>query len=224
MRTLSSYIEELFSIAAYGKIPVKSDFTVFSGMDDSDFWIVTEEFDLNNQSTLFETYKEEMLEFEKRFTTKGVFSQKNDPYEKNTSVLYLKKVRSISVTDQHDSIKIENDPLYFKKYVLLYEEQAWAALEKNLPKDFTEFLMNETSFEEVKLSKNKPYMLLYEIAHKLPFFKINTHRFGNIEISNLFVTSSDQEKETYDWICSLPNNNDEIVSVVENKIDGSAYV
>lgn len=134
----------------------------------NDFWILTSEFDINErQKQLSAVYNDNVCsEYPSAF--------------KNTSLLYVKKQNIVDL-DKEDKciIEVENNPYYFKKYVLAYTDVAFNNFIKLFEIRKNEFsiskeLMKKDNFEKLKEENSfGPYHLLYSIAHKLPFAVID---------------------------------------------------
>ncbi|PJJ41380.1 ABC-three component system middle component 1 [Hallerella succinigenes] len=207
METIKSYIEKIFKRYGYKTLIAKDEYLILSGLNNNDFWIVTHSFDVNNQDLFFKICEKEIEE--KRY----------EAFEKNVSLLYLNEVDSITTEIRNESVKIENNPFYFKKYVLLYEKSAWDDLATKISDDINTCLLNPLYFDELKTDNCSPFSLLYEIAHKLPFFKIQVESSENIEVEKNFSTSNEQINDTYKWLTSLKNDKDTIEHCIEKELE-----
>ena len=207
METIKSYIEKIFKRYGYKTLIAKDEYLILSGLNNNDFWIVTHSFDVNNQDLFFKICEKEIEE--KRY----------EAFEKNVSLLYLNEVDSITTEIRNESVKIENNPFYFKKYVLLYEKSAWDDLATKMSDDINTCLLNPLYFDELKTDNCSPFSLLYEIAHKLPFFKIQVESSENIEVEKNFSTSNEQINDTYKWLTSLKNDKDTIEHCIEKELE-----
>lgn len=118
-------------------------------------------------------------------------------FDKNTSLLIIYKRVDFDIAKQH-VFKIEEDPFQFKKYVLTYTDDSLGNLKAKIENDNSEMLLNllvdENIFNEYKDTHQNHswHNLLYNIAHKLPFLKINVESNQNLE--NLYVKSKDEIK------------------------------
>lgn len=116
-------------------------------------------------------------------------------FDKNTSLLIISK-RENSEIERQNIFKIEEDPFQFKKYVLTYTDDSLVNLKLKIVEDNSErllsLLVDESIFNEYKESHQDYswHNLLYNIAHKLPFLKINVAINQNLE--NLFAKSKDE--------------------------------
>ena len=207
METIKSYIEKIFKRYGYKTLIAKDEYLILSGLNNNDFWIVTHSFDVNNQDLFFKICEKEFEE--KRY----------EAFEKNVSLLYLNEVDVITTEIRNESVKIENNPFYFKKYVLLYEKSAWDDLATKISDDINTCLLNPLYFDELKTDNCSPFSLLYEIAHKLPFFKIQVESSENIEVEKNFSTSNEQINDTYKWLTSLKNDKDTIEHCIEKELE-----
>ena len=144
------------------------EYMVLKHREYNDFWILSTEFDaIKRQSLVFDDYKE-------------IVCSKYPSALKNTSFLYVKKQDTIELTKQDKSIiEIENNPYYFKKYVLAYTDLAFREFVNLFSTNdgelsLSKVLMKEGNFEKLKAEKSYgAYHLLYSIAHKLPFVVVD---------------------------------------------------
>lgn len=101
--------------------------------------------------------------------------------DRNTSLLILSEHRTDESVNTSAKVKIEDDPYYFKKYVLSYDDIAEKDTEtwiKNSMKDesviasIQEYIGNTARFEAYKSNhQNEPvYSYLVEIVTKIPNF------------------------------------------------------
>lgn len=130
----------------------------------NDFWILSSEFDINERQKMISTFYEDKVcsEFPSAL--------------KNTSLLYVKKQKSVDL-DKEDRciIEIENNPYHFKKYVLAYTDTVFNDFVRlfkatNSGFSISKELMEKDNFEKLKGENSfGPYHLLYSVAHKLPF-------------------------------------------------------
>lgn len=120
---------------------------------------------------------------------------KDKDFDKNTSLLII--CNNESADNQKKNIfKIEEDPFQFKKYVLTYTDDSLVNLKSMIEEDNPERLLNllvdDNIFNEYKGSHQNYswHNLLYNIAHKLPFLKINVAINQNLK--NLFTKSREK--------------------------------
>lgn len=120
---------------------------------------------------------------------------KDKDFDKNTSLLIINNTTATDIVKQN-IFKIEEDPFQFKKYVLTYTDDSFVNLKSKIEEDNSEKLLNllvdESVFNEYKESHQSYswHNLLYNIAHKLPFLKINVAINQNLE--NLFTKSNNE--------------------------------
>lgn len=144
------------------------EYMVLKHREYNDFWILSSEFDVNKQQPLvFDEYKE-------------IVCSKYPSALKNTSFLFVKKQDIIELNKQDKSIiEIENNPYYFKKYVLAYTDLAFREFVNLFGTNDGELslsraLMEKDNFEKLKAEKTYgAYHMLYSIAHKLPFVVVD---------------------------------------------------
>lgn len=187
-----------FKCAGYEKLSISdNNLLVLKHKSKSDFWIIVNDFDLENQSDfyvknqiLFHTYKEA---------------------EKNTSLLILKVSEQINDSEKEWRIEVENNQFYFKKYVLYYSEEdknsLLTILENNEVKQISSFLMIKNNFDELKKEKDEkgPYTLLYSIAHKLPFIMMKITKV-DYKMEDPIASLSEKETHTMNMVESILAN------------------
>lgn len=204
METIREYIEEIFEHEMYEKIEVLDDgCSIWKNKEDNDFWIVAEKFCLDEEDKLFENYKKIMINYVSL------------PYDKNTSLLYIKEIGDMP-NEIENAINIENDPFYYKKYVLLYTKNDWEKIKNIDVSRIGSALISAENFKELK--EKGAYDLLYKIAHKLPFLKLAFREIHNLEDINSLLSSNENDKILEKWIISLPNERSEIENIIEKKI------
>lgn len=104
--------------------------------------------------------------------------------QKNTSVLFIVKFdnRNLTDEDKEQILLIEEDPYFYKKYVLWYLEDEIRNI-RNALENMTKTLMNRKMFEKMKKSMSKEieydddvsaYSLLCRIFIKLPFLTLKS--------------------------------------------------
>lgn len=179
------------------------DCWVLKHIDNSihDYWIISYDFDINNQEKLFKNiHRTEIAE---------------DPtFNKNLSLLFVKKMDNIDLSTIDESIiDIENDPYYFKKYVLAYTQESSQQLFKLLSEDFSgislsDIMMMSESFKKLQEEKSfGPYHLLYSLAHKIPFLTMDIKPKNYDDVAKLTIEEDD--KPLMDSIEGINSNNGE---------------
>lgn len=109
-------------------------------------------------------------------------------FDKNANLLILYKVDSIDQLDKDNLLRIEEDLYHFKKSIIYYTAQELEKLKtkvnnSTLVDDLESMILNETVFERHKESfdYNDYESLLYRLAHKIPFLKINVKQVNNLK-------------------------------------------
>ncbi|RDY28427.1 hypothetical protein CHL78_005885 [Romboutsia weinsteinii] len=113
----------------------------------------------------------------------------NKEMKKNTSVIFVTRTNGseLNNTEKKLIFKIEEDPYFYKKYVLWYTDEELKNINLYLD-DMTKFLMNRELFQSMKNilefdiakiqseEKNKvySYMLLCRMFIKLPFLSLKS--------------------------------------------------
>lgn len=151
-----------------------------------DFWIISYDFDINKQDNLF-----------KSIHRTGIAEAPT--FNKNLSLLFVKKMDNIDISTIDESIiDIENDPYYFKKYVLAYTQESSQQLFKLLSEDFSgislsDIMMMSESFKKLQEEKSfGPYHLLYSLAHKIPFLTMNIKPKNYDDVAKLTIEEDDK--------------------------------
>lgn len=200
METLNDSILEEFTKAQYEL--VKSErHLILKHREYGDFWVIheCESFDIDIQNEIYDSCKSSLSSY-------------NDA-DKNTSLLVLLQVKTVDENLKKHIIEIENDPFYFKKYVLVYTLKDWEELKPLLAgKELSDYLMQPSVFESLKKEDSSnaigKYHLLYSIAHKLPFVMINVEAKDSGDLTNSFVQQNEQDKELYRWLSDIDNPKD----------------
>lgn len=202
MKILMNIICAEFIRAGYQKEEVE-EMLFLKHKENHDYWICTRSFDLEHQLELFE----KAINFWKQYKES----------EKNISVLILREVDYLSKDEINWSIEIENDPLFFKKYVLLFRKSQCEPLEKIIKNDqpLVSLLMQGAVFKQLKEEKENdgPYSLLYSIAHKLPFITMNVQP-SEYKMDECFFDTREQA-ELNGWLEQLPENEEKLKKEVE---------
>lgn len=201
MKNMKDIILSEFIRAGYEKVEV--DHVLFlKHKTNHDFWVCTEAFELEYQHELFEK-------------AIGLWKQYRES-EKNISVLILKKVEHLSEEEIEWSIGVENDPLFFKKYVILFQKSQCQMLNEIVTSDrpLVSVLMQNAVFQHLKGEKENdgPYSLLYSIAHKLPFITLEVQR-SEYKMDECFFEKPEQQ-ELSDWLEQLPEGEEELKKMV----------
>ncbi len=109
-------------------------------------------------------------------------------FDKNVNLLILYKVDSIDQIDKEGMLRIEEDLYHFKKSIIYYTDQELEKLktkinDSTMISDLESMILKETVFEKHKKSfdYNDYESLLYRLAHKIPFLKINVKQINNLE-------------------------------------------
>lgn len=150
----------------------------FEDINKKTYWLIIETDNLNNvienQSNYFEQAKNRI---------------NNEWFDKNVNLLVLHKVENFD-NIQSSVLKIEEDPYLFKKQVILYKDTERENLnraieaEENTIKDFIENkILDEAIFKIHKenINNNDYESLLYRLAHKIPFIKLNIIQENGVE-------------------------------------------
>lgn len=150
----------------------------FEDINKKTYWLIIETDNLNNviedQSNYFEQAKNRI---------------NNEWFDKNVNLLVLHKVENFD-NIQSSVLNIEEDPYLFKKQIILYKDTERENLnraieaEENTIKDFIENkILDEAIFKIHKenINNNDYESLLYRLAHKIPFIKLNVIQENGLE-------------------------------------------
>lgn len=150
----------------------------FEDINKKTYWLIIETDNLNNvienQANYFEQAKNRI---------------NNEWFDKNVNLLVLHKVENFD-NIQSSVLKIEEDPYLFKKQIILYKDTERENLnraieaEENTIKDFIENkILDEAVFKihKDKINNNDYESLLYRLAHKIPFIKLNIIQENGVE-------------------------------------------
>lgn len=208
MEEFDKFIFQIFERFGYEfKCLVLDGQFLYKHHEKEDYWIVSDGFwGMDHQDELYEVLDREH---------KDEFPLAN----KNTSLLLLIDTEAENVADDNlDFVRIENDSLYFKKYVLPYTKAAFKGLQEKFEQmevgSVEDIIMENDIFEDLK--NNEGYAkLLYSIIHKLPFIPIKTDGLKE------FQHELNYSPETEDLAVSLgdfPDKEEQQDSFVENLI------
>lgn len=208
---MNKFIIELFKQFNYEEVGGADDISFIKHKDYADFWIIAnavDAFKLEDQETIAEKAK----------TT--IFEQHKEA-EKNTSLLVLLEVNQISEDILNTIIEIENDPFYFKKYVLAYTpKSSKETIGKFSPENFSPMLMQPQNFKALKdeVEVSDPYHLLYSIAHKLPFLMTDVQVQDTSLLSNQYIPSEEM-LDAFNWMQSIDFDTEDFATEVLNKFE-----
>ena len=208
---MNKFIIGLFKQFNYEEVGGADDISFIKHKNYADFWIIVnavDAFKLEDQETIAEKAK----------TT--IFNQQKEA-EKNTSHHVLLEVEQISEGILDTIIEIENDPFYFKKYVLAYTtKSSKETIEKISPENFSSMLMQPKSFKALKdeAEVSDPYHLLYSIAHKLPFLMTDVQVQDTSLFSNQYIPSEEM-LDAFNWMQSIDLDAEDFETEVLNKFE-----
>lgn len=185
---------------------VQNDVCFLKNNEHDDYWLVAEGYgSYEKQEDLYQGVYEK-------------FGSEYPLFEKNTSLLILYDCEGDSL-DSSRLIDIENNPLYFKKYVLCYTNESYEDLVAMLQdSSVADLAMEDDMFDRMlKETELGAVSLLYGIMHKLPFISIKEQNADRENQGILFSASSNAD-ELNDFLDSLPEDEDGIIDVVGNLI------
>lgn len=208
---MNKFITELFKQFNYEVIDEAEaeDISFFKHINYKDFWIIV------NAVNAFKLEDQETIAGK----AKTIFAQYKEA-EKNTSLLVLLQVEQISEGILDDIVEIENDPFYFKKYVLAYTKSSKEAIKQYSIKNFSSILMQPRNFQALKneAEVSDPYHLLYSIAHKLPFLMTDVQVQDTSLSSNQYIPKEEM-LDAFNWMQSIDFCAEDFAKEVLNKFE-----
>lgn len=210
MENFENHIFSLFEKHGYECLgQLQAGKHLFKHHTNDDYWIVTE--GLMVEDKQFELYKELTM----------TQAEKYPCANKNTSLLLLVDMDKMQGGDKLESlfVRFENNPLYFKKYILPYTQSSYENLmkvvqEKEIP-SIEDLIMKDETFEDLKNGQGYA-KLLYSIVHKLPFIPIDAAELK--EFHQELTYSSDTIKELAGKIANYKQEQKDLDSFIEELI------
>lgn len=173
-----------------------------------DYWLVSYDIDdFNNQKGIFDKVME--------ISTNMKF------VEKNLSLLLLVDMDNPN-NKKNDTIEIENEKSYFKKYVLKYNQESVKGLidiiNEKKAKSIAELTLDIQYFSKLQsdIGQLTPNTLLYSIAHKLPFIMINPIPIVRTGVE---LNLTEELVGMMQWVTNAPNDTVEIVKYINDTIN-----
>lgn len=209
MERLIDLVQKEFSTADY---QIVGENGVWTDCSNKDFWIVV---------TIEGDYDIEE-EQEKLFERTASLRDKYSAMEKNTSLLILNILEDVNQKNAEKVISDENNPYYFKKYVLQYTDQEWKDIKPFLVEKtcLSDALMDVELFKKLKEAENGEVALLYGIAHKLPFIMMGVKKKTFVQKEKLFLSAPDL-LPLCDWIDSINSTGemDDLASYINSYLN-----
>lgn len=151
--------------------------------------------------------------------------------DRNTSLLLIVERDIPSILTDKVKIEVEDDPYYFKKYVLTYEKTELLQLKKayeevgQTPNEFIHsYIFNKGKFNVFKKNTQDEhiYRIVSEIAIKLPAIEIGTNEEDEIKTIEQYMRETpkfnEDELERVDNIVALLCNTAEVDEQLVNSI------
>lgn len=204
MRTMLEIICSEFERWGYSQKREFAGNILFASNVGYDYWIVCSNIDvLSIQKSLYDQLVKCKYDFEY--------------IEKNISLLLL--IDSNGNYKSIDTIKIENNKSYFKKYVLRYSEESVSELDTILKENnvdsIADLLLTEQYFTKLKYDSEtlNGVTLLYSIAHKLPFIPIKSATKEKSKINLKFGTQ--ELDDLFEWVNQSPSEERDLFVYIE---------
>lgn len=168
-------VSKLFEDRSYEE-KYSSDIKIFSLKDKYNYWVVVS-LDILNQ------VRDEQIGLFVR--AKEIINQPQ--FDKNANLLILNKVENLKEVNNDYILQVEEDPFHFKKCIIYYTNEELAKLKEAIGNSaITEFIESMILRDDVftahkqSFDANEFQSLLYRIAHKMPFIKINITQVDNL--------------------------------------------
>ncbi|MBC7535584.1 MAG: hypothetical protein H7258_07830 [Ferruginibacter sp.] len=152
-------------------------FHLFSLKEQANYWVVI------TRQSLADVLEEQVDLFLK---AKGILGEAR--FDKNANLLILYPVQAIDKVDRDKMLQVEEDLYHFKKSVIYYTESERDNLlpkinGPSMIKNLETLILREDIFKKHKeeFDSNMYESLLYRLAHKIPFIKINVGQANNLE-------------------------------------------
>lgn len=163
------------------------------------------------------------------------YFRENDVYfpdmDKNTSLIYCVKKDVNSDKLDKLKVKIEDDPYYFKKYVLSYDEAQIDMFKKLCRKHgqlagqlIRTYILDTDKFNQFKKNEDneKIYKLVSELLIKIPIIPINFKTNGEIKCISDYMLDiqkcNNDELERLDCIVEILNSSQENTALLVDKV------
>lgn len=108
-------------------------------------------------------------------------------FDKNANLLILYRVDDLRAINKDELLQIEEDLYHFKKSIIYYTNDEIEHLNAKINQtsvrtNIESLILEDEVFEQHKLKydDNEFESLLYRLAHKLPFLKINVNQVNNL--------------------------------------------
>ena len=208
METINDIIINEFVLCGYKPVEDIDGHMLIGSTSGIDYWLVSQDSnDINRQKELFDRITG--LSIDLRFV------------DKNLNLLLLINTDD-EVNEKIDTIEIENEKSYFKKYVLVYNQESLNGLigimkEKKV-KSISELILDTQYFNQLQsdIGQLTPITLLYSIAHKLPFIPINALPIVRTDID---LNLTEDLEALLQWVIDAPNNKEEIEKYINDSIN-----
>lgn len=174
-----------------------ADFKIYGLREQQNYWVIVQYEDdvanvVDQQIELFVKAKEIV---------------QHSAFDKNANLLVLNKIKTISNIKTDILLQIEENPYHFKKSILYYTEEEFKNLSDaigNLPTLSTieSMILTEKIFEQHKLyfDANNVESLVYRMAIKIPFIKMNITQTNNLKSLEEINTNSLENNQFNDLL------------------------
>lgn len=208
METFIDFVRKQFEENGYSVLGnIHNDVLFLKNKEHEDYWLIALSLECyQNQDNLFQEIQSSFLE--------------DYPLAiKNSSLLILYDTKT-GLLEGNELIEVENDPLYFKKYVLAYTEDSYKELKDILGDvSVSDLAMNNEMFTKMMTEEDLgPATLLYSIMHKLPFILLKQTTVDKGDQTILYSAGSNA-KELIPFLDNLSDEEMDISQAVENLLE-----
>lgn len=155
-----------------------AEFKVYALKEQQNYWVIVQ----------YEDDVDKVIDQQIDFFVKAKEIIQNSAFDKNANLLVLNKVKKISTIKSESLLQTEENPYHFKKSILYYTEDELKNLidvigDSPALSVIESMILTEKIFEQHKLhfDANNLESLLYRMAIKIPFIKINITQTNNLK-------------------------------------------
>ncbi|WP_424348911.1 ABC-three component system middle component 1 [Latilactobacillus sp. 5-91] len=183
--------------------------------------------------------EEELLNyFQTEVTKRSVENYKRmievkDSAKINSIQIILVKVDDFELffnSNKNQIMKIEEDPYYFRKYVLVYTQTSLDQIREYTLSELKQFVLENDNYEkfEQDIFKMPEYFLAMECYIKFPFFNLPVREEKYLSLESLIIREVNEKKQNlvaervnkiFEFIDDVHNSEDEIESLVDSETE-----
>lgn len=155
-----------------------AEFKIYSLKEQQNYWVIIQ----------YEDDVDKVIDQQIDFFVKAKEIIQNSAFDKNANLLVLNKVKTISTIKSESLLQTEENPYHFKKSILYYTEDELKNLIDAIGDSpalsiIESMILTEKIFEQHKshFDANNFESLVYRMAIKIPFIKINIAQTNNLK-------------------------------------------